>query len=78
MQRARIAERYDLAIFSTKGMSVTAARKLVDELRVLGVTTLIAHDFDIAAMSIAHWLSHSNERYQLTQAARDRLRVTTG
>jgi hypothetical protein len=63
LARARIAERYDLAIFSTKGMSVTAARKLVDELSAVGVTILIVHDFDLAALSIAHWLWHDNERY---------------
>jgi DNA topoisomerase VI subunit B len=32
LERARIAERYDLAIMSTKGMSVTAARQLVERL----------------------------------------------
>jgi hypothetical protein len=44
-------------------MSVTAARKLVDELSAVGVTILIAHDFDIAGLSIAHWLWHDNECY---------------
>jgi hypothetical protein len=64
LDRARIAERYDLAIFSTKGMPVTAARQLVESLSAAGVTILIAHDFDIAGISIAHWLWHDNERYQ--------------
>ena len=32
LNRAKFAERYDLAIFSTKGMSVTAARELVEAL----------------------------------------------
>ena len=32
LEAAKIAERYDLAIMSTKGMSVTAARTLVEEL----------------------------------------------
>ena len=31
-EAVRLAERYDLAIMSTKGMSVTAARRLVDEI----------------------------------------------
>jgi DNA topoisomerase VI subunit A len=32
LAQAQIAERYDVAIMSTKGMSVTAARQLVAEL----------------------------------------------
>jgi hypothetical protein len=64
LERARISERYDLAIFSSKGETVTATRRLVDELSALGVTILVAHDFDVAGFVIAHWLSHSNERYQ--------------
>jgi Topoisomerase 6 subunit A/Spo11, Toprim domain len=64
LDRANIAGRYDLAIFSTKGQTVTAARKLVDELSAAGVTTLIVHDFDVAGLSIAHWLWHSNDRYE--------------
>ena len=31
LSHARIAERFDLAIMSCKGMSVTAARELVDQ-----------------------------------------------
>ena len=31
-EAVKLAERYDLAIMSTKGMSVTASRKLVEEL----------------------------------------------
>jgi hypothetical protein len=61
---SRIAERFDLAIFSSKGMPVTAARRLVDELSAAQVTILIVHDFDIAGLTIAHWLWHSNDRYQ--------------
>ncbi|HJT76547.1 MAG TPA: hypothetical protein VJ739_05030, partial [Gemmataceae bacterium] len=37
LQSARVAERYDLAIMSTKGMSVTAARQLVERLSERGV-----------------------------------------
>jgi hypothetical protein len=70
LDRARIAERYDLAIFSSKGMSNTAARQLVEKLSEAGVTILIAHDFDIAGISIAHWLWHSNERYKFLHQPR--------
>jgi hypothetical protein len=64
LARAQIAERYDMAIFSSKGMSVIAARKLVDKLSQAGVTVFVLHDFDRAGLLIAHWLSHDNNRYQ--------------
>jgi hypothetical protein len=38
IQQAQIAERFDIAPMSTKGMSNTAARRLIDELSRLGVT----------------------------------------
>ncbi len=40
-QAARIAERFDIAIMSTKGMSMTAARALVEQLSERGVTILV-------------------------------------
>jgi len=64
LERAKIAEKYDLAIFSSKGESTVAHRKLADELSVAGVTILVAHDFDVAGFVINHWLWHDNERYQ--------------
>jgi hypothetical protein len=64
LERAKISERFDLAIFSSKGQSNVATRKLVDELSALGVTILVAHDLDIAGFTINHWLWHDNERYQ--------------
>ena len=48
-----LAERYDLAIMSTKGMSNTSARRLLDEMcgeRELKVFVL--HDFDKSGLSI--------------------------
>lgn len=60
---ARIAERYDLAIMSTKGMSVVAARQLVEELSKEGVTILVARDFDKAGFSIVHSLREDTRRY---------------
>jgi hypothetical protein len=63
LARHRIAERYDLAIMSTKGMSVTAARSLVERLSALGVTIFVLHDFDKAGFSIVHTLGHDNARY---------------
>ena len=64
LERARIAERYDLALLSTKGMSVTAARQLVERLSEEGVTTLVLHDFDKAGFSISHTLQNDTRRYR--------------
>jgi len=46
IERSWIAERYDVAFFSSKGQSTTATRKLVDELSQEGVKILVLHDFD--------------------------------
>lgn len=64
LERARIAERYDLALLSTKGMSVTAARQLVERLSEEGVTTLVLHDFDRSGFTIAHTLQNDTRRYR--------------
>jgi DNA topoisomerase VI subunit A len=64
LERSNIAQRYDLAIFSSKGQTNVATRQLAEILSEHGVTILVAHDFDIAGFSIAHWLFSSNETYQ--------------
>ena len=65
LEAAQIAERYDLAIMSTKGMSVTAARILVEELcGKRGLPLFVLHDFDITGFSIRKTLTESGERYQ--------------
>jgi hypothetical protein len=69
-ESANIASRYDIAIMSTKGMSVTASRTLVSELSEKGVTTLVAHDFDKAGFSIVHTLSNDTRRFQFDAAPR--------
>jgi hypothetical protein len=63
LERAQIAERYDLAIFSSKGMSTTATRMLVESLSREGVAILVAHDFDLAGLTICHTLCHDTRRY---------------
>lgn len=68
LERARIAERYDLALLSTKGMSVTAARQLVERLSEEGVTTLVLHDFDRAGFTICHTLQNDTRRYRFKTA----------
>lgn len=64
-----IAERYDLAIMSTKGMSVTAARTLVEDLcGKRGLKLLVLHDFDVSGFSIKQTLVTSNRRYAFRHA----------
>jgi hypothetical protein len=62
--RSGILKRYDLAIMSTKGMSVTAARRLIESLSKQGIPTLVARDFDKAGFSIAGTLRSNTRRYQ--------------
>jgi hypothetical protein len=64
IQQAQIAERFDIAPMSTKGMSNTAARRLVDELSLLGVTIYVLHDFDKSGFSILHTLRTDTRRYR--------------
>jgi DNA topoisomerase VI subunit B len=62
-EAVRLAERYDMAIMSTKGMSVTAARTLVEKLSDHGVTVLVLHDFDKSGLSIVNTLRTNTRRY---------------
>jgi DNA topoisomerase VI subunit B len=64
LKAAHIAERFDIAIMSTKGMSSTAARTLVEKLSDRAVTILVAHDFDKAGLSILETLRSDTRRYQ--------------
>ncbi len=64
LNEAKIAERFDIAITSTKGLSVTAARELVD--RVCGehgIPLLVMHDFDKAGFSIVGTMQRDTRRY---------------
>jgi Topoisomerase 6 subunit A/Spo11, Toprim domain len=62
---ARIAEKFDLAIKSTKGMSVTTARQLADEMcSEHNIPLLVLHDFDKAGFSIAGTLQRDTRRYE--------------
>ena len=61
----KLAERYDIAIMSTKGMSVTASRELVDDLcGEHDIPLLVLHDFDKAGFSIFGTLDRDTRRYQ--------------
>ena len=67
-EAVRLAERYDLAIMSTKGVSTTAARALVDKLcgGEGGIPLLVARDFDKSGFTIAGTLQRDTRRYQFT------------
>jgi len=66
LRAARIAERFDIAIMSTKGMSVIAARALVDSLSASGIKILVAHDLDISGIRIFGTLGSDSSRYQFS------------
>ena len=61
---ARLAERYDIAIMSSKGLSTTAARQLVDHLvGEKGIPVFCVRDFDEAGFKIAGTLRQGTRRY---------------
>src|SRR5262245_7514786 len=62
-----LANRYDLMIISTKGVSVTAARKLIDD--ICGdhdLPLFVLHDFDVAGFLILGTLQRDTRRYQFS------------
>jgi hypothetical protein len=64
-----LANRFDLMIISTKGVSVTAARRLIDDIcgaHDLPLFTL--HDFDLAGFLILGTLQRDTRRYQFSSA----------
>jgi hypothetical protein len=66
LRAARIAERFDVAVMSTKGMSVVASRALVDRLSASGTKILVAHDLDIAGVRILGTLRSDSSRYSFS------------
>jgi hypothetical protein len=70
LETAQIAARFDIAIMSTKGMSVVAARELVDGLSSHVDKILVLHDFDIAGFSIFGTLGGSSRRYRFAHKIR--------
>jgi len=60
-----LANRYDLMIVSTKGVSVTAARQLIDSIcGGRGLPLFVLHDFDVAGFMILGTLHRDTRRYQ--------------
>jgi hypothetical protein len=59
-----LANRHDLMIISNKGQSVTAARKLVDEIcGYYDIPLFVLHDFDLAGFSIFGVFQRDTPRY---------------
>jgi DNA topoisomerase VI subunit B len=68
LQQVQLAERFDIAIMSTKGMSVLAARRLIERLcGDKGIPLFVLHDFDKAGLSIASTLARNTRRYQFEE-----------
>jgi hypothetical protein len=66
--KVKLAQRYDLAIMSTKGMSVTACRELVQALCAQhDIPLLVLHDFDVSGFSIFGTLSTSTRRFKFSK-----------
>jgi ribosomal protein L7/L12 len=62
---ANLANRHDLLIISNKGLSVTAARQLIDT--ICGdhdLPLFVLHDFDVAGFLILGTLQRDTRRYQ--------------
>jgi hypothetical protein len=63
--RVELAEHHDIAIMSTKDVSVTAARLLVDRMcSAHSIPLLVLHDFDVAGFTILDTLRRDTRRYQ--------------
>src|SRR5262245_49441426 len=66
-REVNLANRYDLMIVSTKGVSVTAARQLIDN--ICGdhdLPLFVLHDFDVAGFLILGTLQRDTRRYQFS------------
>ena len=64
-----LANRYDLMVVSSKGVSVCAARKLIDT--VCGghdLPLFVLHDFDVAGFLIFATLQRDTRRYQFSNS----------
>jgi hypothetical protein len=72
-EAVQLAERWDIAIMSTKGMSVTAARKLLDSLAVNVDRVLVMHDLDVSGFSIFGTLGTNSRRYEFENDLSDKI-----
>ena len=67
LEQAKFAERYDLAIMSSKGMGTTAVRTLIESV-CQQVKILVLHDFDKSGFSIVGTLRRDTRRYEFAVA----------
>ena len=71
LKAARTADKFDIAIMSTKGMSTTAARELADEMCYEhDIPLLVVHDFDKSGFAIAGTLQRDSRRYEFRNSIR--------
>jgi len=71
LERVKLAERYDVALMSTKGVSNVASRCLVDSLcGEHDIPLLVLHDFDVDGLKILETLRESTRRYEFLNAFR--------
>jgi hypothetical protein len=67
-REVKLAERFDIAIMSTKGVSSTAARMLVERICApYGIPLLVLHDFDKSGFTIVGTLCRDTRRYSFTR-----------
>jgi hypothetical protein len=65
----KLANRYDLMIVSTKGVSVTAARRLINDIcGDFNIPLFVLHDFDVAGFLILGTLQRDTRRFQFSSA----------
>ena len=75
-QATRLYERYDLAPMSTKGMSTTAGRTMVEELcGKRGLPLFVLHDFDKSGFSIMKTLTNDTKRYGFKHPLRNVIEI---
>ena len=63
LRAAHLQERFDVALMSTKGMTVTAARQLIDALTPCVDNVFVLHDFDRSGFSIFGTFGTDSRRY---------------
>jgi DNA topoisomerase VI subunit B len=69
LRQVGLAEKYDMAIMSSKGMGTTAVRTLFEKLSGQ-VMILVLHDFDKSGFSIVGTLRRDTRRYAFTTVPR--------
>jgi hypothetical protein len=62
-EAVHLAERFDLALMSSKGYASTAGRELVEAASQAGARIFVLHDFDADGLGIVHTLKEDTNRY---------------